>query len=176
MKNNTNGLLSSRKDNMKIIVFSDSHTDTHTMAEAVVKEEPDMIFHLGDNAKDAAFLKESFGGIPLFNVIGSTNDSGEGSEEICKDIMGYKILLTHGHQHGVDRDNPATKKLLEYAKSKAADILIYGHSHQAFAFNDSGIWLFNPGRIGKKSSHMIYATYGLLYLSDKSLEWKFVKA
>jgi len=161
---------------MKIIVFSDSHSDVDTMIEVVNFEKPDMIFHLGDNTKDAALLSKNFKTIPIKNVIGNTDSKDDGSEEVYEKILGHKIILTHGHQQGVDQEQSGIKTLLKYCEDKGADILMFGHSHQPFALNCKGVWLFNPGRVGKKSSRKIYATYGILNLSDNNFEWKFVEA
>ena len=41
---------------MKAVVFSDSHGDTAAMREALEREAPDQILHLGDLAGDAERL------------------------------------------------------------------------------------------------------------------------
>ena len=38
---------------MKIAVFSDTHGRTRGMLRAIKNEAPDLVFHLGDNEKDA---------------------------------------------------------------------------------------------------------------------------
>ena len=38
---------------MKIAVFSDTHGRTRGMLRAIRNEAPDLVFHLGDNEKDA---------------------------------------------------------------------------------------------------------------------------
>ena len=40
-------------DCMKIAVFSDTHGRTRGMLRAIRNEAPDLVFHLGDNEKDA---------------------------------------------------------------------------------------------------------------------------
>ena len=43
---------------MKAVVFSDSHGDTAAMREALEREAPDQILHLGDLAGAATLAKE----------------------------------------------------------------------------------------------------------------------
>ena len=50
---------------MKAVVFSDSHGDTAAMREAVEREAPDQILHLGDLTGDAERLGIRFPQIPL---------------------------------------------------------------------------------------------------------------
>ena len=45
---------------MKILVLSDSHREMENMHKAVLRENPDMIFHLGDHYKDAKLLHSEF--------------------------------------------------------------------------------------------------------------------
>ena len=159
---------------MKIVVFSDSHTDVETMAEAVRFERPDAIFHLGDHSSDAAALRNLFTGIPMYAVKGNTDFDNIYPEERDLQFEGYRILLTHGHQYGVI--DYGIKELLLHGSNENFDIVLFGHTHQPFANYRSGMWFFNPGRIGKKSSKQIYATYGVLNIEEGKIGWKFVEA
>ena len=50
---------------MNILVLSDSHGNISNMEEAVEREKPDMILHLGDCWRDAERLAERYPDIPM---------------------------------------------------------------------------------------------------------------
>ena len=45
---------------MKLLVVSDSHGVLTGMEQAVLREQPDLIYHLGDCVRDADWLRERF--------------------------------------------------------------------------------------------------------------------
>ena len=53
---------------MKAAVFSDTHSNTAKMVEAVRSAMPDVLIHLGDFERDAEVLRREFPDIPLYNV------------------------------------------------------------------------------------------------------------
>lgn len=161
---------------MKILVFSDSHNDVETMAAIVTAETPDMIFHLGDHVTDAMALSEMFPSIPIKNVLGNTDLRDEGSAEEIFEIEGRKILLTHGDRYDVTWEAVRIDVLLRRCADVGADILLFGHSHQPFVWYRANVWLLNPGRIGRKSSQKIYATYGLLFIEGGKVEYRIKEA
>ena len=55
---------------MNILVLSDSHGNISNMEEAVEREKPDMILHLGDCWRDAERLAERYPDIPMEHVPG----------------------------------------------------------------------------------------------------------
>ncbi|MBQ4370288.1 MAG: metallophosphoesterase family protein, partial [Oscillospiraceae bacterium] len=62
---------------MKIIVFSDSHRVISLMAEAVRREKPDLVLHLGDHASDAAELSAMFPAVRLAYVRGNCDHNSQ---------------------------------------------------------------------------------------------------
>ena len=51
--------------------------------------------------------------------------------------------MTHGHRHAV---KSGTQRLLKDACSSGAQIVLYGHTHEAQCYKtDSGMWVLNPG-------------------------------
>lgn len=161
---------------MKILVLSDSHGDVDTMREVVKAEGPELIMHLGDHARDAAALRQAFASVEMLHVIGNTDGRDEGPEMATEQIMGHKMLLTHGHLLGLNRDRIEVEPLFFRCAEAGAKILLFGHAHRAFAYCREGIWLLNPGRIGKKSSRAVYATYGVLTLSEDGIDWRLTRA
>ena len=86
---------------MKAVVFSDSHGDTAAMREALEREAPDQILHLGDLAGDAERLGIRFPQIPLEYVCGNCDGFSLAPAVRLLELRGRRVLMMHGHTHGV---------------------------------------------------------------------------
>ena len=60
---------------MKVLVFSDSHGRTLDMYDAIEREQPDAVLHLGDCYEDARDLQRSYPDLTVCGVAGN-NDWG----------------------------------------------------------------------------------------------------
>lgn len=130
---------------MKILVFSDSHGSVSGMEQAVEREKPDCIFHLGDGWHDAERLHSCYPDIPMEKVPG--NCDFQPLEQNVKLVMaeGKRIVLCHGHMYRVKSG------LLDAgyaAREKKADLFLFGHTHVPTQEWVGGSLLLNPGSIG----------------------------
>lgn len=115
-------------NNMKILVFSDSHDYCErmvTVTKAFISKNTTLnyIIHLGDLVHDAKYLQEKFPDIPVLSVYGNcdyTSDAKEYEKEY--EIGGKKFFILHGHTKTADT-------LKSLAKQKKYDIILYGHLH-----------------------------------------------
>lgn len=148
---------------MKIVVFADSHTDVDTMNIVTEIEHPDMVIHLGDHVRDGAELQELFNNIPMELVKGNTDKTDDYPSEKLIKINNTTIFLTHGDEYGVE---DGLDDINEIGISYGADIIMFGHTHKSFLYNQDGVWLMNPGRIGRKSGKHINATFGVVIIDD----------
>lgn len=131
-------------NDMKAIIFSDSHGSFNPMMKAIEKEgKVDLIIHAGDVIRDAEDLQAAYPRIAVAYVKGN-NDWWDNSvpEDRFFEFDGVKIFLTHGHNYGVKY---SLAKLLQKGRETGADICIFGHTHSACNETTSGITLFNPG-------------------------------
>ena len=142
---------------MKILVFSDTHRRTEWVKKAVFaqmdKEKPDLVIHLGDGVKDMEFLPPH---IPLCSVDGNCEEYGvtyfakkKLVTELTAEIGGFRFFITHGQKYDV-KDSP--DRLIETAKRKNADVLLFGHTHRKYYTylpprlgEQRGLYVFNPG-------------------------------
>ena len=87
---------------MKILVLSDSHGNMDNMVQAVEREQPAMIFHLGDCWRDGMRLHKWFPELPFEQVPGNCDfRSLEAAEKLL--FLGDKrVLLCHGHGGGTE--------------------------------------------------------------------------
>ena len=132
---------------MKILVMSDSHRKKDSMLEAIRLENPDLIVHLGDHDADCTVITEQFPQIPLRTVKGNCDPRSTAPEDDEFELEGVKFFITHGHLHGV---KSGSAQIVEAARQKGADVLLFGHTHIPYQTTMQGLVLINPGSIGEK--------------------------
>ncbi len=147
---------------MKILVFSDSHGDVQHMADAVASDRPDRVLHLGDVEPDARALGRQFPELPIDKVCGNCDGRRPDlAEEQVVEIDGRRILMMHGHTRNVKL---GMGQAVWAAREAEADILLFGHTHEAFCEYQHGLWIMNPGSIRGSWSGR---TYGVISLEGK---------
>lgn len=135
---------------MKILVVSDSHSGLSYMRRWAEVLRPQVVIHLGDYYDDADLFEEMPWVHRLYRVPGNCDlyrSSLFHQREVCfEELEGVSIWFTHGHRHGVKQ---GIGKLMETARLARADVVLYGHTHQAECFRtEDGIWVMNPGSCG----------------------------
>ena len=144
---------------MKILIVSDTH-GSHRNIEKVIKRTSgiDMLIHLGDTEGGEDYIR-ALVDYPVHVVRGNNDFFSDlpGEEEF--DIKGKHIFITHGHYYYVALNE---ERLKEEARSRGADIVMYGHTHKpSYSFDEDGLLTLNPGsiayprQIGRKCSYML---------------------
>lgn len=144
---------------VKLLILSDSHGDTGAMIDAVERERPDEIIHLGDHWEDAQTLSFAYPDIPISMVPGNCDYCIGKRGKLLLEREGLVILMAHGHQWRV-KSGPALA--IEAAWEAGADILLYGHTHEAACWQEEGVWVLNPGTVGGRGAA---ASYGVIEIS-----------
>ena len=157
---------------MKILVFADSHTDVSTMLRIVNEELPDIVLHLGDHMADGLQLQKQ-AGVEVCLVRGNTDTMGEGRLEALLDFEDTRIYMTHGHIYGVET---GLTELYNAGAHAGARIVLFGHTHKPYVGYAEGIWLMNPGRIGRISGKIIHSTYGVIRLENNRIRCEIAEA
>ena len=122
-------------------------SDTHGLVRADVHRAlagVELILHAGDVGGDEV-LDELVLIAPVLAVYGNTDAPGDPrlAAEIEQTIGGVRIHVSHGHELG----SPTPKKLLE---RYAADVIVYGHTHQQLVTRADGRLVVNPGAAGPR--------------------------
>lgn len=147
---------------MKILVLSDSHGSVGNMVQAVEREEPHMIFHLGDCWRDGQKLHDRYPQIPFFQVPGNCDfRSSEPAEQLLV-LRDKRILLCHGHTYGVKQSLLTAGYA---AEEKALDLFLFGHTHKPLVDMRGKTLFLNPGSIGESRAY-----YGLVTLENEKLD------
>ena len=106
---------------MKVLVLSDSHGNISNMLQAVERETPRMILHLGDCWRDGERLHDRYPDLPFEQVPGN-----------C-DFRAFQPAAGTG------------------AKEKDLDLFLFGHTHKPLVDMRGKTLFLNPGSIGDYS-------------------------
>lgn len=147
---------------MKILVFSDSHGIVSAMRAVVAQEKPNRIFHLGDMVRDGADLAGAYPNIPVELVCGNCDYNTGAPVQTILSVQGRRILMTHGHTYHVKLGMGAA---VAAARDAQVDLLLFGHTHEAFCRQDDGLWVMNPGSI----QGYFRPTYGIVTVEDGAI-------
>lgn len=130
---------------MKVLVFSDSHGNTHYMEEAVQRDKPDLVLHLGDINPDARALQAKFPDLPMEWVCGNCDGLRRDLEKEKLILLeGHRVLMMHGHTRDVKFGLTAA---VLAAREQRAEVLLFGHTHDALCEYEAGLWVMNPGTV-----------------------------
>ena len=113
---------------MNILVLSDSHGNLSNMEEAVERERPQLILHLGDCWRDAERLAERYPNIPMEHVPGNCDCRPEEPAEKLLFLGDCRVLICHGHTYGVKTSLLAAGLK---AEQDQLDAFLFGHTHAA---------------------------------------------
>ena len=122
-------------------------SDTHGLLRAEVHQAlagVELILHAGDVGGDE-ILDELALIAPILAVYGNTDATIDPrlQASIELTIAGVSIHVSHGHELG----SPTPAKLLE---RYAADVIVYGHTHQQLIARAGGRLVVNPGAAGAR--------------------------
>ncbi len=147
---------------MKILIVSDTHRRDQNLKTVIEKTAPfDMLIHLGDTEGSEAYFKEWLHNDNcVIHVVRGNNDFFSfcaREEEIF--IGKYRAFISHGHMYGVSL---GTEGIKEEARSRKADIVMFGHTHRPFLeYCNDGLVVLNPGSLsyprqeGRKPSYIV---------------------
>lgn len=153
---------------MRILVVSDTHRDEFALRQAILSQpKAEVVIHLGDGEEEALSMKESFPDKMFLLVKGNCdwNSTLPVTEEIT--LMGKHLFCTHGHAYNVKMGLWDAKTA---ARSRKADILLYGHTHVAQTDYEDGLYLMNPG-----SLHGSTGTYGIIDITPAGIVTNILK-
>lgn len=162
---------------MILSVVSDSHGYTRNLREMLARQEalppsqrPELLLVLGDGVADFARV-ELPEGLSVLAVCGNCDGATELPTERTLCLGGYRIVMMHGHTRGV---KSSLVSAIAYAMQEDADLLLYGHTHEAYATTvtkgtdlfgvpvKKSLYIFNPGALAEGS-------FGVIELSKKGI-------
>ena len=157
---------------MLVAVVSDTHrSDSCVKSIKTLIKDADILIHLGDNVEDAEELEREFKG-EVYIVAGNCDFSRKYPKDRLIDIEGKKIFMTHGDLYSVKM---GLNSIYYKGREIEADIVLFGHTHQAMIERTNELILMNPGspslpRLSKKSIGFISIDDGEAEVYLKEIE------
>ena len=148
---------------MKILVLSDSHGNISNMLQAVEREQPRMVFHLGDCWRDGERLHSRLPDLPFEQVVGNCDFRGIRPVEKLVFLEDRRVLLCHGHTYGVKQSLLAAGLA---AEEQNLDLFLFGHTHKPLVDMRGKTLFLNPGSIGDYAR----PAYGIVTLENGKLD------
>ncbi len=129
---------------MKLLFFSDSHGYNVGMAQAIDREAPDAVVHLGDYVSDAQEMMELFPLLPIYSVRGNNDYERDVVLHAAITPDNVPIYITHGHREGVWH---SINGVVRAAIEEGCKLAFYGHTHHMMIEKMNGVLVCNPGSI-----------------------------
>lgn len=148
---------------MRILVVSDTHGNESMLLRAHhLAGQVDAVIHTGDGEQDAQELEALYGGTVL-RVAGNCDHGSRAPREVLVTLAGRRLLITHGDSHQVKN---GLERLLNYGSTVGAEVILFGHTHQALAEQRQAIFLLNPGTLWGRAP---FLSYGILELNGDQI-------
>ena len=141
----------------KVLIVSDTHRNNANYFKIVEMHKPDMVVHCGDVEGSEYALTEG-AGCPVYMVAGNNDFFSDLPRDVEFKVGRYNCMATHGHRYHVSM---GPEMLIEEARSRGVDIVMYGHTHRPEVRCEGGVYAVNPGSIsyprqeGRKPSYII---------------------
>lgn len=150
---------------MRIIVVSDTHGDLADFERVIDRQKnADMFIHLGDCERDVDDIKYLLHDKMILNVSGNCDFASVKPSESETVAAGKKIFFTHGHNYHVKY---GINSVIGEARSRKADILLFGHTHIPLSSYEDGLYIMNPGSLGHPREGK--STYGIIDITDAGI-------
>ncbi len=149
-------------------MVSDTHKDEYSLRKAILEQpKAEVVIHLGDGEDEAQSMKESFPEKMFLMVRG--NCDWESTLPAVGEITlaGKRIFYTHGYSYNVKY---GLSEVISAARSHKADILLFGHTHQAICDFEDGLHIMNPGSLFGSNG-----TYGIIDITDAGIVTNLIK-
>lgn len=162
---------------MKILVVSDTHGSSSNLEKVLERERPlDALIHCGDIEGEADYI-QAVTGCSCYMVAGNNDWGSDLRRELEFSIDDYRIFVTHGNYYGVSL---GTERLRDEARSRGAQIAMFGHTHRPLIEECGNLVLLNPGslsyprQMGREPSYLVMeidrehqAHYEIRYLREE---------
>ena len=105
---------------------------------------------LGDGISDLRRAADETGFYSEWKLIRGNNDYNVSvPDSAVFDFAENRFYMCHGHRHNL---YSGYHSLLSSARSSKADVVLFGHTHTPFLKKTGGIFLVNPGSVGRPRS------------------------
>ncbi len=152
---------------MRILVTSDSHGNGGNLRRAILAQPTaEIVIHLGDGEEEMGYTRSSFPEKMFLQVRGNCDWGSSlpvlGEYQVsCEGRGNVRIFYTHGHLYSV---KSGLYNAVCAARERKAQVLLFGHTHQALSDYDDGLYIMNPGSLNGWKP-----TYGTLDITPQGI-------
>ncbi len=147
---------------MKYLIVSDIHGNAQLFSDVLEQNSDiDGVFFLGDGMNDYRTIMSKYPTIHRHEVNGNCDFRKDTCAKITT-VCNKNIFYVHGDMYFVKK---GLTQLCKAALSRKCDIVLFGHTHQAFYETIDGLHVFNPGALG---GGMCYYSYGIMEISENA--------
>lgn len=147
---------------MRILVVSDTHRDRSALRQAIMSQpSAEAVIHLGDGAEEAEEMKLNFPEKMFLIVRGNCDWGSTLPVEGLAVFSGKNIFYTHGYTYNVKY---GMYEAVSAARRRKADVLLFGHTHEALTEYQDGLYIMNPGSLNGSRG-----TYGTLDITPAGI-------
>lgn len=126
---------------MRVLVFSDNHRNRARLLDIMNEEKPyDHVISLGDSEMSEAEL-QSMG---IIGVKGNYPFEPNFPNVLLLHFGAFSFFIAHGHTYQV---KSGLSRIYQEAKSRQADVVLFGHTHQNLLEDTGDLILCNPGSL-----------------------------
>jgi len=128
----------------RAVILSDTHG---RLPEEVLRacRRADRIIHAGDVGSDA-IIPELEALAPLTVVAGNVDPPGLAPERARAEVGGWRLLV----QHIVWERGGPSREARDLLARQAADLVVFGHTHEPLCVEREGVVFLNPGSCGAR--------------------------
>lgn len=155
----------------KALIISDTHGRMEQAVSLIRLLEPeiDAVYHMGDHIRDWERLQNMFPKLTITGVAGNCDYRVAENEKVLE-VLGHRIYMCHGHQHGVKFSYNTLRGI---AKRNGYDVAFCGHTHIPYVEDEADLLLLNPGSLGEPR-RLEGPSYAVVYLElDRHPEYCF---
>lgn len=147
---------------MKIIVVSDTHGDFYSFQRVMqMHKNADVVIHCGDSRDEIERIKDLFPDKVYVCVKGNCDLGSTLNYTQTENFASKIFFITHGHNYQVKY---TLYNLVCAAREQKADIVCFGHTHNAICEYDDGLYIINPGSLNGYD-----ATYAIIEIKDNGI-------
>ena len=150
---------------MKFLVMSDNHGRWQKVQEVIdaFKDQVDYIFHCGDSE----FPSDD----PIWDAVSVVVSGNMDYDPQYRKVANFttdegKVLVVHGHRHGVNYSN---QQLLDLAHEQGAVFAFHGHTHILYSEVKEGVLLLNPGSLNQSRGPVKEKTFAVVTVSKDEI-------
>lgn len=157
---------------MKIVATSDSHSEDLPQVFLDAVKVADLVVHVGDFCRIDTY--EQLKSLKDIRAVYGNMDSLELRKVLPKKAVFKCGEVTIGLFHGEGGPNEVLAKVKAAFEKDKVDVVIFGHSHQAFKEEIDGVLYINPGSL-TDNIRAEFHSYGLLEINGKDIKASIVK-